>query len=409
MPAMATSLDFWFDYTCPYAYLGSTQIRAFAARIGRALVYQPILLGGIFKANEQPQNLFASRSPARVAYDAKDLQRWAKIRGVPLNMPAGHPRRSVEALRATIAAGLDPAVIDGFYRAYWVESREISSREVISEVVTKAGHDAAKILAAIDTPEIKDDLRARTERGIKLGIFGVPTLIVDGELYWGQDRFSQIEGRPARPKDLEVPGAAGVAGASRKELEVFWDFSSPFAYLGASQVDALARRTGAKVKWTPILLGGLFKSLGGPEVPLATFPAAKQAWVAKDLERWAKYWGVPYKFPSRFPTISLKALRLYLALPESHEARYRENVFRVNWSEDKDITDEAVLAECVGDPEVAKAAIAKMSSDEVKTELRASTERAAKLGVFGVPTFLVDGELYWGQDRLELVEDALRR
>lgn len=388
---MAKSLEFWFDYTCPYAYLGSTQIRAFAKRMGRDLEYCPILLGGIFKANEQPQNLFASRSSSRVAYDAKDLQRWAKVRGVALDMPAGHPLRSVEALRATLATKMDPAVIDGFYRAYWVESREISSRDVITEVVTKAGHDAAKVLAAIETQEVKDDLRARTERGIKLGIFGVPTIIVDGELYWGQDRFEQI-----------------AANHSEKELEVFWDFSSPFAYLAATQVEALAKRTGATVKWTPILLGGLFKSLGGPEVPLATFPASKQQWIAKDLERWARYWGVPYKFPSRFPTISLKALRIYLALPESHKARYRENVFRVNWSEDKDITDEAVLAECVGDSEVAKTAIANMGSDAVKTELRSSTERAAKLGVFGVPTFRVGDELYWGQDRLGLVEDALR-
>ena len=286
---------------------------------------------------------------------------------------------------------MDPAVIDGFYRAYWVDNRAISSLEVITDVVTAAGQDAAKVLAAIETQEIKDELRSRTERGIALGLFGVPTIIVDGELYWGQDRFEQISSNHAQ-----------------KELEVFWDFSSPFAYLGATQVEALAKRTGAKVKWTPILLGGLFKSLGGPEVPLSTFPAAKQQWIAKDLERWAKYWGVPYKFPSRFPTISLKALRLYLALPESHQARYRENVFRVNWSEDKDITDEAVLMECVGDAEVARSALANMNSDEIKAALRASTERAAKLGVFGVPTFAVDGELYWGQDRLALVEDALR-
>src|SRR3954469_9438461 len=98
---MSRTLDFWFDYTCPYAYLGSTQARAVAERMNATLTYQPILLGGIFRANAQPQKLFASRSPARIAYDAKDLERWARIRGVPLKMPAGHPLRSVEALRAT--------------------------------------------------------------------------------------------------------------------------------------------------------------------------------------------------------------------------------------------------------------------------------------------------------------------
>lgn len=406
---MAKSLEFWFDYTCPYAYLGSTEARAFASKLGAELTYCPILLGGIFKANAQPQKLFASRSPSRIAYDAKDMDRWAKIRGVPLRMPANHPLRSVEALRATIAVGMDPKVIDGFYRAYWVDNRDISSPEVLAAVLDEAGFQAKSVLAAIETPEIKDRLRARTEEGIRRGIFGVPTWIVDGtESYWGQDRFSQME-RAAGLPIAEPPEAAPTG----RVVEIFWDFSSPFAYLGASQIERVAARAGATVKWTPILLGGLFKSLGGPEVPLATFPAAKQQWIAKDLERWSKHWNVPYRFPSRFPAISLKGLRVYLALPESHKARYRDNVFRATWVDDRDITDESVLADCVGDTEVAKAALAKMNSDEVKAELRASTERAAKRGVFGVPTFDLgtDGEpdLYWGQDRLDLVEDALRR
>lgn len=402
----ARSLELWFDYTCPFAYLASTQARALAARMGVPLTYRPLLLGGVFKAIGTPQNLFATRSAARSAYEAADMQRWAKRFGVPLTMPAEHPIRSVEALRATLAADIDPKVVDGFFRAYWVENRPISSREVIADVVSAAGHDASAVLARIEEQSLKDDLRARTDRAVALGIFGVPTWIVDGEhLYWGQDRMIFVEG-VRKPTSVHTPPAE-PAGAGRT-LEVYWDFSSPFAYLGSTQVEALAKRTGARVEWHPILLGGLFRSIGTPDVPLATFPAAKRQFLLKDLHRWAAFWGVPFRFPSRFPTSSLKALRIYLALPEEHRARFRDATFRAYWAEDRDISDEAVLAECVGDEAVARDAFTRAGSDEVKVALRASTERAAARGVFGVPTFIVGDELFWGQDRLELVEAALR-
>lgn len=398
----ARSLDFWFDYTCPFAYLGSTQAPALAARMGVPLTYRPLLLGGVFKALGTPQNLFASRGPARTAHEANDMARWAKRFGVELTMPAGHPMRSVEALRATLATDVDPRVVDGFYRAYWARGRPISSPEVIADVVAGAGHDPAKVLALIETDAIKDDLRRRTDEAIARGIFGVPAWIVDGtHLYWGQDRIAFVEG--VRPS--ETPARA--APAEQRTLEVFWDFSSPFAYLAAMQVDAIAQRAGAKVVWHPILLGGLFRSIGTPEVPLATFPEAKQRYILADLHRWAAWCRLPFRFPSRFPTHSLKALRLYLALPEDRRAHFREATFRACWADDRDITDENVLAECVGDEAIAREALARVGSEEVKAALRASTESAAARGVFGVPTFIVDGELYWGQDRLELVLDAL--
>ena len=143
-------------------------------------------------------------------------------------------------------------------------------------------------------------------------------------------------------------------------------------------------------------------------VPLANFSPAKQRYYAKDLERWAAYWGVPYRFPSRFPTQSLRAMRVYVALPEPLRDAYRDAVFRAYWADDRDITDDAVLASCIGDESAARDALARATSDDVKAELRRETEHAAARGVFGVPTFVVGDELFWGQDRLGLVEDALR-
>src|SRR5688572_13416909 len=101
LPARLLSL--YFDYTCPFAYLGSTQARALAERMGVTLEYRPILLGGVFRAVNTPQDLMGSLGPAKGAHNAKDMMRWARRWNVSLSMPPNHPMRSVEALRATLA------------------------------------------------------------------------------------------------------------------------------------------------------------------------------------------------------------------------------------------------------------------------------------------------------------------
>ena len=188
------SLDFWFDYSCPYAYLASTQVEALAARAGATLTYKPMLLGGVFAANGTPQKLFATLSPTKAAHNARDLERWADLFGVTLVMPPAHPLRTVEALRATVASGIDPRVVRGFYKAYWVDGRGPSEEATMRDVLGAAGQDVDRILATIARPEAKDDLRRRTDEAIALGIFGAPAFVVDGaRLYWGQDRMHFVE------------------------------------------------------------------------------------------------------------------------------------------------------------------------------------------------------------------------
>lgn len=402
-----TTLAYWFDYSCPYAYVGSLGVEALAQRAGAKLVWEPMLLGGVFAAIGTEQKLFATLGPSKATHNATDMLRWAASAGAELTMPADHPFRTVEALRATLLTKNDPKVIHGFFRAYWVEGRPVSDEATIRDVLTAAGHDADAIVPRLS--EMKDELRARTDRAVALGIFGAPAYQVGERFYWGQDRAHLAEaaltGGPAR-----MPGApaADEKPSRQRTLEVFFDFSSPYAYLGVSQVKALAERTGCKVLWKPMLLGGLFRAIGQVDVPLATWPAPKQHYAAQDMKDWAAFWSVPFQFPSRFPTNSLKALRLYLALPEEAREGFREAVFRAYWSEDRDITDDAVLRELLGGH--ADAAIAGAATAPVKDALKSATEEAAHRGVFGAPTFIIDGEqLFWGQDRLGLVEAALVR
>jgi 2-hydroxychromene-2-carboxylate isomerase len=187
-------LDFWFDYSCPYAYLGSTQVEALARRTGAELTFRPMLLGGVFRAVGAPQNMMDVLSPPKALHNLNDMLRWAEFFGVPLSVPGGHPFRTVEALRATLLTRCDPAVIHGFYRAYWIDGQKPSEPATLRAVLSAAGHDPDAILAHLQDDAVKDDLRRRTDEAIALGIFGAPTFIVNGaQLYWGQDRIDFVE------------------------------------------------------------------------------------------------------------------------------------------------------------------------------------------------------------------------
>ncbi len=402
---MPRTIDFWFDYSCPFAYLASTQIEAIAERSGAALTWQPMLLGGVFRALGTAQNLSEVLSPPKTAHNNADMLRWAEVWNVPLRKPAAHPMRTVEALRATLATGIDPAVVHGFYRAYWVEGRPPSAPDTLRDVLTRAGHNADAVLARIGDDVIRDDLRSRTDRAIALGVFGAPACIVDGErLVWGQDRLHFVEGVSL---DRAYPRPEGSATMPHT-LEIYWDFSSPFSYLGCTQAEALAKRTGATLVWRPMLLGAVFKAIAQQEVPLFTWADAKKKFYFDDMNRWAEYWGVPFKFPSTFPVNTVKALRLYLALPEAQRGPFRDAVMRAYWAEDRDINDDTVLREILGAD--ADAAFEKTRTPEGKQALFEATQRAVDAGVFGAPTWVVDGkELFWGQDRIVLVERALMR
>ena len=191
-----------------------------------------------------------------------------------------------------------------------------------------------------------------------------------------------------------------------KRVDFFFDLSSPYSYLAATQVEALAARTGAEVAWRPMVLGAVFKSVGN-EMP-ARVPH-KARWMGNDLTRWAAHYGVPWRMSSHFPLNAIKAMRLVL-VDDAKAGAVALAGFRAMWAEDRDITDEGELrrlAERGGlDPATALAAI---ETPAIKERLRANTDEAVARGAFGAPTFLVGDELFWRNDRLHFVEASLRR
>jgi len=247
------------------------------------------------------------------------------------------------------------------------------------------------------TDELRSELRRRTDEAVEAGVFGVPSFVVNGprgeELYWGRDRVDQVRRSLARPVDVD-----------------FWfDFSSPYAYLAATQLRRIAGRTNARIRLRPVLLGALFRSIGTPDVPLFAMPAAKQRLMGQELERWARERGVPFRFSSRFPIHTVKALRLVLAAPEEQRFELVEGLFRAAWVDDRDLSDDAELAVIAREAGLDVAVLDRIASPEIKEALRASTTEAQAREVFGVPTFDVGGERFWGQDRIEQLEEEILR
>jgi 2-hydroxychromene-2-carboxylate isomerase len=192
---MPTPLQFHFDFSSPYGYLASQKIEALAARPGRAVDWRPMLLGAAFKvAGTQP----LTSIPLKGDYTKRDLPRSARYHGVPFRMPSKFPIATQAPARIVLwQKAIDPGVsaplVKALYRAYFVDDRDISNPDLAADVAAEAGcnHDGAR--AAIDDPAIKDQLKRNVEAAIAAGVFGSPFIIVDGEPFWGIDRFDQIE------------------------------------------------------------------------------------------------------------------------------------------------------------------------------------------------------------------------
>ena len=399
------SVEFFYDITCPYAYLASTQIDIVAARANAEVIYKPFLLGGLLRDIGQPTELIKHMSPERARMGNLDLHRWAEYWNVPLKFPAEHPKRSVLALRAALVSHDLRRATFALYKAYWVDELDIANPEVLEKIFDEAGFAGAELLEAAKAPEVKADLKKRTDEAVARGCFGAPTFFVNGEMFWGQDRLDQVA------EALGAPPVNTAALKPRKQdgrtVQFWYDFSSPFAYLGSTQIEDVAKRAGATVEWKPFLLGALFKAIGTADVPLQSFPPPKMTYYLLELERFAKRYGVAYTFPSRFPMMTVRSLRLAL-LAGDKIAPLSHAIFRAFWGEDRDINDADVLKGICEEVGVTPSLVDQTSSDEARAALKATTAEALTLGICGAPSFVANDQVFWGQDRLEFVEQALR-
>ena len=176
-------------------------------------------------------------------------------------------------------------------------------------------------------------------------------------------------------------------------LQFWFEPASTYSYVAAMRIEEECARAGVPIEWRPFLLGPLFTAQQGIKDSPFNVNPVRGRYMWRDLERLCAKYGLPWRKPSVFPRGSVLASRVCCAAPTGDVVRA---IYRANFAEDRDIADPAVLAEIAG-----AAAVERAGSQEVKAQLRANTDEAARLGIFGAPNFLVGGELFFGQDRLD--------
>ena len=191
-----------------------------------------------------------------------------------------------------------------------------------------------------------------------------------------------------------------------REIEFFFDYGSPFSYLADTQLKGLAERTGARVLYRPMLLGGVFKETGNSS-PITI--EAKRKYMMADLERWAKYYGVPTPHNAHFPINTMRLMRGAIAAERTGVfAAYHRAIFEAFWREGLNLGDVAVVRGVLQKAGFdAERLAADSEKHAVKDALRVATEAAVARGAFGAPTFFVGDQMFWGNDRLLFVEQAL--
>ncbi len=194
-----------------------------------------------------------------------------------------------------------------------------------------------------------------------------------------------------------------------KTVEFFYDFGSPTVYLAATQLPDIAASVGATIDWRPMLLGGVFKSTGN-QSPVVV--PAKAAYMNNDLKRFAKRYGVPFRFNPHFPINTLALMRGAVAYQDDVvvSSTYRDAIFMAIWVEARNLNEPDVIGQVLSDAGLDPAELMnRIGQQTVKDQLIANTEEAVNRGVFGAPTFFVGEQMFFGQDRLDFVAEAISR
>lgn len=185
------ALQFWFEFASTYSYLSAQRIERIATAAQVPVEWKPFLLGPIFKNegwNDSPFNIY----PVKGKYMWRDMERLCQKYRLPFQKPTQFPRNGLLAARVACAnadAPWCPAFVRAVYHANFAEDRDIADPETLGMILQTLGQDSAGLLAHAQSPETKGRLRRQTEDAVTLGLFGAPSFVVDGEVFWGNDRL----------------------------------------------------------------------------------------------------------------------------------------------------------------------------------------------------------------------------
>jgi 2-hydroxychromene-2-carboxylate isomerase len=382
----------------------------------------------ITKAPQGKNSATTVMSPQKQAYMARDLLTTVEREGVPFRYHPQHPVPSLLAgrvlwsiqdmeQRATCSHAL--------YKAYWVDNVDVSDTERLKQVLQTV---QVPWPPQSDLDKAGDALRASTQEAADVGAPGVPYFYVQGEQarprgFWGQDRMHVLEAYvqaggynwsrlvPGSVRWLRLkPQSDGV----KRKLTFWFDVASPWAYVAWTQLKHVQRHTGCTIELKPVFLGMLFKEIGVATLPANAMSVNKRKYFFSETKDWVTWWQhyngeskpEPFVFAGTFPIRTVNAQRIILIDPRTVDCLYR-----AAWANNQVLGDETVLVSVLDKAGFDGHKLLQGAKDNVngcRDKLRDNTAEAVRLGLFGVPTYQVDdGELWWGQDKLNIVMDML--
>ena len=186
-----------------------------------------------------------------------------------------------------------------------------------------------------------------------------------------------------------------------KQIDFYFDIVSPYSFIASKLIEEVAQRNNAELYWKPFLLGGIFKAVGTVSAPGLT--PVKKPYLLKDLKRLSEYYKFPLKMPSDFPVLTVLAMRALSGLTTKEIPQAAHKLFNAYWVDNLNIADPEVVTNLIG-----KEAVDAAGVQEVKDVLFQTTEEATTRGAYGAPVFFVGDEMFFGHDRLHLLEQYLQ-
>lgn len=452
-------LEFNYDISCPFAYIAFTRVNALVERTNAKLVLRPVLLGAIYRATSAPQGAGGSASdvfnPTKKAVTGQSFQRTLKKYHIQYNPPPQHPRKSVNALRLLycVQDGEERwKLSEALFKAYWATGRDVSNNEVLLQIAKEVGIKSVSKDSFADA-NARKQLEASTQDAIDRGAFGVPGFFIpgvqwtdfngesrQGRFFWGQDHMHFVEatllsaatmsGWTSAPnlRSLMPRVVPNNRVHGKVKLEFWYDFSSPWAFLGYTQIARLQRTFGPELEiiMKPFLLGILFREIGAPNLPMAAVSPAKALWSRQDHADWTRYWNavnvqegqtdknIDFEWAEVFPIRTPTVLRVAMAEPKTVPLLYS-----ACWEQNANVSEDSVLQSVLDKAGYNGAdLIAKANAPAIKAKLREATAEAKAKGICGVPSYRVlrydsngqetlAGGIVWGQDEINVVEDLI--
>jgi 2-hydroxychromene-2-carboxylate isomerase len=326
-------VDFYFDPGCPQAFLAAMAMDPFVT--DAFVSWRPVVLEDLRSAAGTSRR---EVPPARAEIVRADLRRWGAFWGRPVEVTEVDGREAARAIWGC-PRQQRPELARALMRGWHEEGRSLRDARWVRTEAQRHG-------AEFDPVQADAGLAQQARSAASVGVFAVPSFVVDAQVIYGQDRLGALARSLGRTEvDLTRWAAPAWVGSVRpSRVELLHDFSSPFSYVASMAIEQVMARHGVPLLRRPILLGGLFRDIGTPEVPLFAMPQAERRWMRKDAESWAEALGIPFRFPEHFPMRSILPLRAALARPELTAPLYA-----AAWADNRRIDTPESLAEVVSE------------------------------------------------------------